>query len=368
MTDISRLEDFLDPDNMPPADPIADHAGVENAESIDFDIASEMSRVMSELGASVDSAKIVVMRSVDKNPKNDVWLFECPVEEFSTARLLEYGSGRYHVRGYRRNEKTGVGVKLFLNRVIAVERPPGYVEPSAQSAAQPHHATGTDAVLASILETQRQIAQALTQRPAESSRREMLQELVVMKELFSAPAQAASHAPNPINQLKDMLELVATLKGSEAAAADPTTGLLMTLLNTMGKPLADAIQSQVALKNATMAQAQAQPALARPVQPFATSAPTLTPSPAPQPVQAPGESDMTLKIQMAMQSILAAAKTGQPTKPIAELVADQAPPEFVAGLLDSPQWFEQISQAYPEVAEYRAWFTQLHADLSALYE
>lgn len=323
---------------------------------------SDMERVLFEVGEASDDSKINVYR-VERG-KADAYLFQCLPAEFSLDVILQrYGGGTYRVRGYTRRE-TGA-LNLFVNRTVTLEEPKngiGSVNPNAP-VVNDRLSDVLQAIVQQGQQTQQLIAALAQNQNGNGSRKEMLQEILMMRDVFAAPPVApAAPAVNPLSSLKDALELVQTIRGEQAAAEDPIMGGLMQIVQKMAPTLIEGIAAQTAAT-------KADPTVSRETNP----APVFAPLPQIAAPQNPSGEDMQFMVNMALEKIGATAAKGEPTMPVAEMIADFADKspdvaKIVDTLLTKPDWFAMVEQRIPGATAHKDWYDRLRTDLAGLYE
>lgn len=216
----------------------------------DYEELSVADRVQEALAQNVsDEARVSIWR-IDPRTQKPEFCEEVIPSEFATAGFLEsvrnkWGPGTYEARVYGARE--GSKQRGLLTRprfVIAAVRPGGALTPQQPGTQSSELAT----VLASIVEGQRAIADALNRQPDPSAA--MRDSFALMRDMREAmglgvaatPAPVAP-APSPFSTLKEAFELVDMVQsrtGSGAKEADEESMLGVAL------PIVKAVAAQFA--------------------------------------------------------------------------------------------------------------------------
>lgn len=309
---------------------------------------------LAELGQTDSDAKVNVYRSsTAKGNKGGAFLFSCSPDEFTLEKLRdEYGGGDYriHVRA---------NGSIIANRLVSVEEPkklPVSVAPQIQSAEMMQPISElTRAMMVGFENMGKLIIQA---QPKQESRADMLKELLLYKELFGSSKSEI----NPLDFVKQGIELAKDLRPSDKEAG--TMDVMMQLLDTFGKPIAEAVSNAQTLHRQALSNAPT--SFQPPVQ--VSNAPALM-APIPD-NQAQLTSDQDKQIMDAMKGylnfLIAQAQAGNDVYTYAGMVLDQAPPEQIDSFIDRPDWLEYLANFEPAVKDHEAWFSQLRDAIKEL--
>lgn len=299
--------------------------------------------LLQELGASDADAKVSVYR-VQPGTRKVVYVQSYLPEEFSLDRLqVDLGAGDYRVQ-------VRSGTRLRANKLISVDDAPGKA-PEIVASITPQ--SGNDAIsklaemMAQGFSQLGQIMAQTAQRPQidpESMRRGMMQDMLMMKQLFDRPA--------PENGADKAIEML--MKGMELAKeinpSDRESGPMDVVMEAL-KSFAP-----------TLAAAANQPA---PVQPAYSPVPfNPPPETAPQ-MESP---DMNVKEMAARQMLrphvnflLKQAIAKKDPALYADLIIDQAPDELLKTVITQTddEVLRFLTRVNHAVQEHGEWFTAL---------
>ncbi len=312
---------------------------------------------LADLGQTDNDAKVNVYRAdAIKGNRGGAFLFSCSPDEFSLEKLRdEYGGGNYRV-----HVRANGG--LVANKLVAVEEPKNKPAlPQAQIAAdvmQPITAM-TQAMITGFENLGKLIIQS--QQPKES-RADMLRELLLYKEIFGASNQPQV---NPLEFVKQGIDLAKEL-GAGGGKETGTMDVMMQLLDTFGKPIAETIANAQAQQR--LNPPQVQPVVSAPqltnnavIAPVPASAAVMTES---QPVQLDGDTMQAMRGYLDF--LIAQAQAGNDVYTYAGMVLDSAPTEQIDQFIDRPDWLNYLAQFQPEIRNHELWFTQLRDAIKEL--
>lgn len=330
--------------------------GVANEEDEAAEVA--LARVITELGDAGETGKVMLYKK-DKN-KQDVYLTEYPVETFNEIGLegvrAEFGGGEFLVRVYSRGRLRTRKI-LRLADIHKTESPMPQID-----------VTNT---LAAMMQTFQQSMQeqnrvlmaglaSLHQSPPQQSRREMFEEMMLMKQLF-----ASDNRGNGMDAFIKGVEAAKNL----AAPAGEATGADVFL--EMVKQFAPLIAQNAA---------QAPRAPQRPPIPAPQKAPIperrIEPAPAPanppafeavqNPQLSPDETDMSLILKMQLQVLCRAARSGIDPRQQAVQLYNSVPDEILNDFIDDPLLIDKLNAINSEIGLHRHWFEMLLAEVRRL--
>lgn len=340
--------DKITPEEVFPGTAIEPGAFNESYEDDSPDAA--LMNALAEIGASEIESKVAVYRaSPEKGNKGGAFLFSCTPSEFSLEFLRDtYGGGNYriHIRQ---------GARLVGNRIVTIEEPRRATLP-AQVSQSPDFGKLIDAMQTGFNQLGALIAQAnQSQRvDPDAMRRAMMQDMVVMKELFGANQSQSNNWEQAIAMLIKGMEIA-----KEAAPREGETGtmdVLLEAMKTFGKPIAEA---------ALMARAIPQNTPALPAQY------PIEPQYAAREAENPTnqihttEDEMKLMEKMYAAQILKLAEEDRDPYAYATLVLDNAPVDQIEAILNRSDCKEYLFSLSPKLANHGEWLDEF---LGALRE
>lgn len=306
-----------------------------------------LSNLLATLGGDVESS-VYIYREGPGGHRDVTYLTECPPDEFSMARLQDEFNGgnfRIHVRSEGR---------IMANKPIRVApRPTAQNNQSllAPVQSQINDLAGIVKQLAVLVADSRQ-PQAI-QQPQAQSRKEMLEEFLMMKDLMGGgppPRQV-----DPFDQMTKVLELsktVSSMSGGGGGDAPDALSVIMKGMEVFGKPLAEAAAAQ------RLAMAGA---MQNPIDPRQISLP-LDQQPIPaQPAQteATTESNDMMQLQFYLSYLVGKAKGNSDPVIYAGLMVDNMTDEQINALLLPADWFEKLCGINKEASAFREWFSEM---------
>lgn len=291
-----------------------------------------------------DNVKLAIYRQ--RGGLNDglTFLDTFPVDKYDYEGLHvyirdSYGEGDYRVQ-IRENGK------LRANELITIEVPKTKENyPTVQS-------NDSMGIINSVLErmdVMNQRMMEMQQNTGGNDRMAMLQEMLVMKQLFSDGGNKSS--------MHELLETIQGLQGlginiGGSGEQEKNDGF-MAFLGQMAEPLGQIIQgtamSTQSKDRATMRHPLTQP------QPQTT-----------QPKEPTMVNPKLMFIKASIGTLInAAAKKSDPTL-YADVVMDQIPdaffPQFI-GMLEKDEWFAEMTSIHPGVKDHAEWFTSLRNEI-----
>ncbi len=278
-----------------------------------------------QLSDNAEKGKTVqIYRQLGSGQESMEFVAKYPADKFTIDELInklkvEYGGGDY--RFMIRNEKG----KLVANKLICIARK---LSPSVSGDNQ----SGVYGVLERMMDKQDEfMRRMMANNQGGNSRMEMMNELVVMKELFSGNQQA-----NPMSQMKEMFEMIAMVKEQANPEKEDDGGGFtkmiteaMPLLNTMAKAATGAQQPQ----------------------------PAHQPNPQRRTRQKPQEPQDMQKL--AIGQLLTMAANGEEAADVAEKLSIQIPEAYIPqieSLILGNDALAKMVAINPKVADKKEWF------------
>ncbi len=310
----------------------------------------ELMGILGELGN--DSAvRIRVYRVIDGNYRQQEFVWECSPAEFQLSTLqAKFGGGEYRIcpRG-----KSG----LIRNIPVRIAAPVQHDPVAGQIDQRFSRLEGLIEKLAGA------VVQAQT--PPAQSRKDMLEELAMMRDIFGGGPAPVAAAGDPFDQVTKLLALARDVrKLTGDAPAEPPDGL--TVLAETAKSVLPAI----------VAASQAQRPQMAPVPSMRAPAPHHAPPPSPD-SQAPAAGDAALaqpqpqntedemRAMQAMQIkgylALLIKDAEQDLDPTgwAHMIINHVGHDSIDAMLRPDNWFDQLSTFEPKVIPFREWFTEM---------
>lgn len=181
------------------------------------------------------------------------------------------------------------------------------------------------------------------------SRMEMMQEMMMMKQLFSGGEKS-----NGLGQLTEAIEVMKTLGVNIGGQSEDSGGGFGNLLNLAAPLLQKAMEAP---QPAPVYQQNPAPVLTR--QPPVNNQP--------QPPQAdPRKKEMNLMIRVGINQLVAAAKRDGDHHEYAVMVLDNIPEETAKGFFSDPTGMAKLIQIQPEVGNHLIWFETVGEHVKAL--
>ncbi len=332
--------EFTDINKLPPA-PEFNEYDETLPENTPDDIA--MLNILADMGESENAGKVNVYKLVDGVFRNQMFLFECMPSEFNMGLLQnpDYHNDEKEKHMFRvilRNS-TGIATAKTLT-VMPIAKKNIEVLPPALDL------TPFAAIMAQQQENFNRMFATLTANNAPANTEaDILSRMAQYKALFGGnDRQAPSTSPLEVLALAKELADVMNPEASQSGM-----GVMMKLLETFGKPIAEAVSA--------MPLAQPQPrAMPRQQNPVDTA----------QAIEKPtneGNDDMGFMLTQSLNFLINQAKRDADPQLYADLVLDQAGDDINA-LLTTPDWFEKLKTLAPGVAPYEKWFTELKDEIS----
>ena len=332
-------------DNFPSAAPQFNPALFEGGDVEDSPDAALLG-VLAELGESDDKAKVNLYRIPSEKGKPDAYITSFQPSEFDMdAIALKFGGGTYRVRVYNSASK------LSANKIISIEAPKVIEKVEAIQAP----ALDVSAIVSAIAESGKQQAAILAaalqslNKPQETES-QMLNRMMMYKELFGANQAQQAPQYNPVELLKTGIE-IAQMGGDGGGNNAWVSKALETFAPLMGQVLAqNQAQPQAQQRQTPRALPQAAPKVENQLS---------TQTEQTQPTE---DDPMNLMMRAYIGMLSNAAKSNASTEEWANNILDNVPaaqlPE-IEGLLRSSDWQEKLAQLAPAVNQYPQWFSEL---------
>lgn len=242
-----------------------------------------------------------------------------PADKFDFGQLQVYlqqrhGGGDYRVMLYAKG-------KIRANKLISIAH-----EKEATNPGKLDENNALLAVLQRMDNMQRQMIEMMTQKTAQPSRQEFLQEMMMYKEIFNSGGNSSQQ--NPLSQLRDLIALQKELGlGGAPEEKEPGFGDLLEKLT----PLVTAAVSQ----------------------------------PRQQPPQRKKAENVNFLVKAGIAQLLnAAGKNGEPAT-YAEMIIDQFPQQVITQIITRPNAVESLAVMEPKILAHKQWFADLIEHIKA---
>jgi len=275
----------------------------------------------------------------------------------------EYGGGTYFVRMLR----DGKFYRQFRFSIVA----PRKVLTGAPAAAAPAAAAAAlDAltgVLARLEENQRRLIEAIDKRP-QAPAFDPFEMFTKVAELVKAtkadaPTIGAEQLITAWNKgLETAQKQVELARSISSGGGGGETGFLDLIKSALESPIGGAIADAILQRQQAGTVAQPRPGAA-------VAPPPALPGRVDQPVNghaADGQDPAAIlnaNLRHVMQTLVASAAKNADTGLYAEFCFDHLAPELVQMLLTTPNVLDGLSQTFPAIAQFRAWFDALLAEM-----
>lgn len=279
--------------------------------------------VVEELSSNAEKGKIInIYKQTGTGQESMAFVMSHPADKYSIPEIInqlkqEYGGGDY--RFMIRNEKG----KIIANKLICIARKLDIKSGNNQD--------GVYGVLERMMDKQDEFMRRMMDgNKSGNSRMEFMQELVIMKDLFSSGEKS-----NPMGQMKEMFEMIAMVK-EQANPKEEDEGGGFTKMITEAMPLLN-----------TMAQAATKQPLQQNYQPNPQRRQRK-----PQSEQEPQNMQKT-----AINQLL--AMSNEPAADVAEKLSMQIPEAFIPQielLILGDDAFDKIKAINPLVEDKKEWF------------
>jgi hypothetical protein len=305
------------------------HENVTETEGNDLEDDSIMN-VLADLGEGESDAEVKAYR-VDpkaKNTKGGAYLFTCLPAEFSLDRLRDdYGGGafRIHVR---------CSGRILTNKLVAVE-------PPIKTVVNPLNQNDILSVVQQTIKENNEMLLRMLQ-PQASSKKEMMEEMVMYKQLFGNDNK--SSGGNPEDFMRYFFDGMKMGKEMNSPEIEPTG--LTAIMNTV-KEFAPAL---TALTMKEVNQPQPAPVQTQPQIPQQTG---------------PQYTDFESFI---LKMCYKAAKKKSDPELFAETCIDTFEHAEVVGLLSNPDWLKMCISHNADIQAYTEWYSEFKIAVMEMYE
>ena len=275
-----------------------------------------------------------------------------------------FGPGDYELRLYGRHPKT--------NKYGIVAKTSVTIATALRTAPDPRRDDGLTQVLATIADGQRQMLQALTERPAP---KDPTEEMSKMLSLMAMMRQAMGIDTQPRSQITEIVSAIRELREASHEInpdKEPETllGALPQMLDVVKAGMA---QQQAQTAQQPLPQIALPPSIANAPMPQAlTQAATqpevdLTPNPQPEGEQPVFNPLVILQLKAYLRSLLKMAENKKPVDIGAQFVYDKLPDEIVE-LMGLDNWLELLIEVSPDAEKYSAWLTEVRNQALAMFD
>lgn len=295
-----------------------------------------------------DRARLSVFRVIGPNKYGACGEYSISEFEEKSYSLIrrDWGPGEFQIRLYGIHPiKKNFGVLAKEN--IVIEK--SLVEaPSSQNAVP----SELSRVLESFAQTQQQMLQALTERPAAPDPIAQMTQMFTMMKLM----REASGVEKPEkSSIAEIMEAVREMRAVSSELAPEKT--------ESGDPLMAALPAMLDLIKGAQTQRPAQEQIA--FAPVSLPA-TVQPNQSNQPMENI-ESAQLAQIADMLKQLCGLAKMNVRAETAAELVYDVAPDEIFI-LLKTENWFDSLPNLYAETATHKEWFLAVGKAALEMYE
>lgn len=278
--------------------------------------------LVSSLNDTSDDSEVILYRQNGSGKTKMTFLESFPVDQYAYSELLKYVRDSYGAGDYRVHIRSNK--RLVANRLISIEMPKG---PTIQSLSPAGEAAS---ILQTVLDRQekmhQQMMDLMSRQNEPQSRMDMLQEMLLFKQLFDN----GSNARDPVQQMRETLGLLTDM------------GMEIGGIKKDDEPgFGDLLEKMTPLLTAAVSQPQRHNVRNDPM--FAQK----------------------LALKTGVAQLLRAAAKGSAREPYAELVLDQVSEEMVKDFITSPDAMEKMIKLEPKTAHYRAWFLDLAEHVKA---
>lgn len=342
-------DDVFPPQEATGQGAVINHPGFPAAPSPEEDVAADLAlmQTLAQLGETDPEAKVYIYR-VRKGQK-DAYLKETTPNDFAQGGLeelrQEYGGGDYRVRVYKNG-------RVCANQVVSLEdvRKPEIRE--------------TQADFTPILQTMNQGFEKLGQmmlqlaqlsQPKQEDRKEMLQEMILLKQLFSNEQKPAVDPSSMFETFMKGLEL-----GKEISPNKPET-TENDLMLEMFRGIAGAAV-HMPQQPAGMMQQNVAPTVPHIPQQIQQQV-------SPQPVAQPQGEEMNVQaimIKQAVNFLVSQAERNNDPFTYANMVLDQMPEDSLNQILNDPNWLQSLAAFNAKVLQHQGWFNELRSNIVQL--
>jgi hypothetical protein len=270
---------------------------------------------------------------------NAEYVTRLPVDKWDHAQILEnlrrdFGGGDYRLRVY-------VKGKVKANRLFTV----------ASKIGGDGGAVSGDSNLRLVMDrmekmNQQMLALAGTANSAGSSRQEMIQEMLMMKQLFDSPARGSGGVGELLEMVQGLKSLGIKIGGDVEDSGSGFGGLL----ELMGPVIANMQTKQIVAPVVTGEANQR--LVSRETMPKAS-------------VKVE-KSDMSIALNFGLDQMIKAAAKGCDPANYAGMIVDNVPQSVIDGFFGDDRGFDKLVQLKPAIANYKDWFLLLGEHVKAV--
>ncbi len=310
-----------------------------------------ISDMLAELGDDA-GAMVRIYRQGRGGYRDQTFVDECLPSEFSPKMLQEkFGGGQYRIHA-----RSNGGI--VANRLITIAAPinakPAQVDVIAPMQQQ----------INALTEAMRTMVDAVKQgqqQPPQQSRKEMLEEMMIFKQLFDQGGRAGP-AADPLDSVMKVLDLaktVAEMRGIDSGEAKGKTDLLETFIDKLGAPLLQVMAAKQAALPAPAIDTMS-PALGAPFLGIEPQAAPAMPGavPASQMNEEQMQNFMMAHIRNKLDPLIDGAAEGDDVWIYVPMIIAKMPDAMLTALHE-PEWFKNFCEIEPRAAQYGTWFAQL---------
>ena len=270
---------------------------------------------------------------------NAEYVTRLPVDKWDHAQILEnlrrdYGGGDYRLRVY-------VKGKVKANRLFTV----------APKLSGEGGAVQNDGTLRLVLDRMEKMNQQMLTLAggaggANSSRQEMIQEMLMMKQLFDSPARGAGGVGELLEMVQGLKALGIKIGGDVEEKESGFSGLLElmgpVIANMQSKPV-----SPVSL----------------PIEQNKNRVSRETVQNSPVKVE---KSEMSIALNFGLDQMIKAASKGCDPANYAGMIVDNVPQTVIDSFFSDVKGFDKLVQLKPAIADYKDWFLLLGEHVKAV--
>lgn len=271
-----------------------------------------------------DEAFISINRQKTHGRAPEEFITHVAADKYTLNELLiflqnEFGGGDYRLRLF-------VGKQMINNRLYSVAEPANKINKNESN--------NFDRLAQLILEQNERLAQMFSKKP-EKTMVEQLEEIRLMQETFGMNKSNNQTQLNPIEQIRQSLELVETLKemGGKDNEKEELGGMFTELMRTVNN-MRQQKPAQVPVQ--VPAQVQKQPT-----------------------EQENKKMQLSMQMKMGLSILLKAANKGSDAGDYAGMVMDMADAEQINQFLNDRDALDKIIAIEPQIGLKKQWFSDL---------
>jgi len=278
-----------------------------------------------------------------------------------------FGPGDYELRLYGRHPKT--------NKYGIVAKTSVTIATALRTAPDPRRDDGLTQVLATIADGQRQMLQALTERP---QAKDPTEEMSKMLGLMAMMRQAMGLDSQPRSQITEIVSAIRELREAsdeinpEKEAPESLLGALPKVLEVVQAGMA---QQQQHVVQQPMPEIQLPPSMNVPIpQPQPQPQPQPLPQPLAQPLAQPepGEAPVfnplvVLQLKAYLRTLIKMAEAHKPVEEAARFVYEKMPDEIVE-LMGLDNWLDLLIEVAPETEKHAEWLMRVRDQALAMFD